>query len=156
MKIEDQCCNLEQAKRLKELGVKQDSYFSWCGGEKHIVMDSNPMAVKKRVWVGRTEPANNMEADHRDDVPGSKPFAAAFTVAELGVMLPLQIKKDTVELTLYKWRRNDGLWFIHYSYILLDSGKNKYLIEESITHYNEAEACAGMLIYLLENKILTL
>jgi hypothetical protein len=29
MKLEDQVCSLELAKRLKELGVKQDSHFYW-------------------------------------------------------------------------------------------------------------------------------
>ena len=29
MKLEDQVCSLELAKKLKELGVKQDSLFYW-------------------------------------------------------------------------------------------------------------------------------
>jgi hypothetical protein len=29
MKLENQVCSLDLAKRLKELGVKQDSYFKW-------------------------------------------------------------------------------------------------------------------------------
>lgn len=31
MKIEDQACSLELAKKLKELGVKQESAFYWIG-----------------------------------------------------------------------------------------------------------------------------
>lgn len=30
MPLENQVCSLEQAMRLKELGVKQDSLFQWC------------------------------------------------------------------------------------------------------------------------------
>ena len=33
MKIENQVCSLELAKKLKELGVEQDSYFFWYGGK---------------------------------------------------------------------------------------------------------------------------
>jgi hypothetical protein len=29
MKLEHQCVNLELAKKLKELGVEQESYFTW-------------------------------------------------------------------------------------------------------------------------------
>jgi hypothetical protein len=29
--LEDQVCSLELAKRLQELGVRQDSYFGWYG-----------------------------------------------------------------------------------------------------------------------------
>ena len=30
MKIESQVCSLELAKKLKELGVKQESLYYWC------------------------------------------------------------------------------------------------------------------------------
>ena len=56
MKIEDQVCTLEQAQKLKELGISFDAIFCYVNGEiKHMPMryDFN-----------------------------------AFTVAELGVMLP--------------------------------------------------------------------
>lgn len=89
MKLEDQVCTLEQAKRLKELGVAQNSYFSWCGDETSRLKDNgNSAEIGPWVFVSTTIPFNNMEADHRADVPSAKPFAAAFTVAELGVMLP--------------------------------------------------------------------
>lgn len=89
MKLQDQVCTLEQAKRLKELGVKQESLFSWCGDETKRLMDNGKdgLAVSDWVYIDSTIPANNQESDHRSLVPSAKPFAAAFTVAELGVMI---------------------------------------------------------------------
>lgn len=60
MKIEDQVCSLEQAKRLKELGVKQDSFFYF------------------EVFTGLIVTGGDFMGD---------PISSAFTVGELGVML---------------------------------------------------------------------
>lgn len=66
MKLQDQVCTLEQAKKLKEFGVAQKGYFQW-----QETTNSEP-------YVNHTvfgESTNENEY-------------AAFTVAELGVMLP--------------------------------------------------------------------
>jgi len=57
MKLEQQVCNLELAKRLKKLGVKQESLWIWAYG--------------KICWYKENEPNSY----------------SAFTVAELGEML---------------------------------------------------------------------
>jgi hypothetical protein len=62
MKLENQICTLEQAKRLKELGICQDGYFHY--GDR---LDG---------------PTESWMHEGDEDV-----FYAAFTVAELGVML---------------------------------------------------------------------
>jgi hypothetical protein len=73
MKIEDQVCTVEQAKKLKELGVDNDSYFSYIG-------DDTP----ETYWQiysdqeGRTEVGSGW---YQQRLP-------AFTVSELGLMLP--------------------------------------------------------------------
>ena len=65
MNLERQVCSLDLAKRLKELGVKQESYFAWCDcdldGEFRIV--------------------NFETADGERRI-------SAFSAAELGEMLP--------------------------------------------------------------------
>ncbi|MEK6880067.1 MAG: hypothetical protein AABY22_10685 [Nanoarchaeota archaeon] len=68
MKIENQVSSLQPSKRLKELGVKQDSLFYW-----HNI-DTYPsiMYGDSTEWAG-------------DEL------ISAFTVAELGEMLPLFI-----------------------------------------------------------------
>lgn len=60
MKLENQVCSLELAKKLKELGVKQDGFFSWdmAGG----------ICLSKAGIDDR--------------------FYSAFTASELGEMLP--------------------------------------------------------------------
>lgn len=52
-------------------------------------MDNGPDGMEIGGWlfVDRTIPYNNQHADHRDDVPSAKPFVAAPTVAELGLMM---------------------------------------------------------------------
>ena len=66
MTLENQVCSLELAKRLKELGVKQESCFWWC------------------------DPSDGDKADVgfiRDNHVGYKVFYSAFTVAELGELM---------------------------------------------------------------------
>ena len=66
MKLEDQVVSLELAKRLKELGVKQESYFQWFDeGSFGSVVD-------------RRESGNGPYGQER---------YAAFTVAELGELI---------------------------------------------------------------------
>lgn len=62
MKLEDQCCTLQQAKRLKELGIEQISYFVW--DERGVITEG---------W----------SVEGYEDI-----FYSAYNVAELGLMLP--------------------------------------------------------------------
>lgn len=93
MKLEDQVCSLELSKRLKELGVKQDSHFYWQNFEAaHKYEDLAlvytaktydefmifPFGVKERI---------NCESEW-DEIPVSeRQCFSAFTVAELINML---------------------------------------------------------------------
>lgn len=63
MKLDNQLCTRKQAIRLKELGVYQQSYLYWTGNLIHTVEE----------W--------SVEGD--EDT-----FYSAYTVAELGIMLP--------------------------------------------------------------------
>jgi hypothetical protein len=66
MKLENQVCSLELAKRLKELGVKQESLFY------------HDNTLKKVAWTGNIYLA---------PVDFGMRYVSAFTVAELGEML---------------------------------------------------------------------
>ncbi|MBO9151897.1 hypothetical protein ACFOTA_06740 [Chitinophaga sp. GCM10012297] len=83
MKLSDQVCTLRQAMRLKELGIAQEGLYTWLfsplSGDwaishqtaeaLHILKYANP---KSKEWAERKE----------------RGWYSAFTVAELGVMLP--------------------------------------------------------------------
>ena len=117
MKLENQVVSLDLAKRLKEVGVKQESLFVWY---------TNPWQHKTGLEI-RKKAEENLLVGHAD-------YCAAFTVAELGEMLPedesFRIKHTTGECNI--WRD-----------------------DEVFSGDTETDARAKMLIYLLENKLIS-
>ncbi len=113
MRLEDQVVSLELAKKLKELGVKQGSLFKWddLGHRWSLEYDI-------RGYIGRY---------------------SAFTVAELGEMLPNVYYSSKV----YSSDRKD----MNYECAGHESG-------DIFTADTEANARAKMLIYLTENKLM--
>lgn len=133
MKVENQVCSLEHAKKLKELGVKQESLWWWI---------YNKIQDKWKLSITLSECVKAH--------PESWDYVSAFTVAELGEMLPPEVKASfSGELVITK--QFDSSWFIEYSENLpIDC----CMLHE--THANtEANARAKMLIWLIENKKLT-
>lgn len=134
MELENQVVSLELAKKLKELGVKQESLYFWFDLKEELY----PRCCKG--WVYKKE--------H---------MISAFTVAELGEMLPFAIVQDG---TIYKPE-----CYIPEGYTDGDGTKisNKFGVTY-VNHYmgqtlmyceanTEADARAKMLCYLLENKM---
>lgn len=108
MEIEKQVCSLELAKKLKELGVKQESLFFWKpDGGWHLSQKLGQHVI------------------------------SAFTVAELGEILPNYFVSGRI---------NDN-----YQVEVPFEVPRKY--REAKT---EADARAKCLIYLIENKLITL
>ena len=119
MELEKQVCNLELSKKLKELGVKQESLFYYL-----------QYADQKPLIVG-----------HNDASPGWSNYSA-FTVAELGEMLPEKACIRTVKLV--------EEWCCDYH-----PKNSKFNFPEHREVSNiEADARAKMLVYLLENKLI--
>ena len=136
MKAEDQVCSLELAKRLKELGVKQESLYCYVLSE-YMILDGN---ISK----------NNIILTYKEATKSPNSWSA-FTTAELGEMLPaiIEIKSESkyactdedsyTDLSICK--KNDLLWEVsHFPYFVVDDKK-------------EADARAKMLIHLLKNDI---
>lgn len=112
MKIENQVCTLEQAQKLKEFGVEQVSAFSY--------------NKEGKLW-----------APHYNDMPLAwSAHTAAFTVAELGVLLPSELY---TQYTGSSPSRNAPWEWVD------DHGKEAMGIYDT-----EAQARAALLIRLLE------
>jgi hypothetical protein len=126
MKLEQQVTSLEISKKLKELGVKQESHFMWKYDEDYYLVASN-----SRYGTG-----NGI-------------VASAFTVAELGEIF---CTGDELGYKFKTYRAVDGVWWLTISYTenrLIDESQ----MFQAIT---EADARGKMLIYLLENKLINL
>lgn len=128
MKLEDQVASLELSKRLKELGVKQNSLFSW-NKQRYgcYLIGNNP----------------NYDSNIIDEC------IAALTVAELGKILPRKITVNTINYYYTQMPCEDlKTWSIFY--------RNDFSGMPNCDIYdkNEANARAKMRIYLLENGLI--
>lgn len=146
MKLENQVTNLELSRKLKELGVKQDSYFDW-----FKLKENNDYSLVE-YW--------QIDYEIRFDT------ISAFTVAELGELLPnsIQLKNqepfDNYSISIHKFNRvSDDMKVIN-NFIVnyyTESDENSWLrirLTPNIYDPNLANAMAKMLIYLLENGMI--
>lgn len=125
MELKDQVCSLELAKKLKELGVKQESLFWWVATHfpnKLLGEFADEVSFEIR---------NDNEFD-ADQSPIKESFSA-FTVAELGELLNRKVGGIAFNTAHQKWTA----WL----------GTNKELLADT-----EADARAKVFVYLLENK----
>ena len=139
MELEKQVCSLELAKRLKELGVKQESAFYWENVQKSNWVLSPHSVMMESVYDGEDGWPILSEALHRENA------YSAFTVAELGEMLKGKGMGTTAHSSMMgdEWWVTGGNWIVE---------KQKYSHIE--TAVNWADALAKMLIYLVENKFI--
>jgi hypothetical protein len=138
MKLEQQVTSLELSKKLKELGIKQDAFWSWYDSTDY---DDTPR-------LNRTDencptcclPQQTWEAKY-----------SAFTVAELGEMLPgdfqHKIREETYTAYLHFDKDCNDEWNLWV-------GINRISQFGDFTSTKEADARAKLLIYLLENKLI--
>jgi hypothetical protein len=142
MKLSDQVITLEQAKRLKELGIDQQNatYYFY----EQIVNGKTSYPIKPMQIIAES-PTIETNEELKEALSGKikNEVYAAFTVAELGQLLPDDVGNQR--------------------YLLFDKFKGVYRswYGESVFHHlheqksaSEAQSRAAMLIYLLENKII--
>lgn len=150
MKLEKQVSNKELSQRLKELGVEQESLFYWNEMDELIYLRE----WVKRIEYEHVEPKDFVAEMQKENVRPTvghgfnyerfylneiQPFNrkdkvfSAFTVAELGEMLPGNIQSI----------RENGEWLVY--------EPSKLPGHKATT---EADARALMAIYLLENKLI--
>ncbi len=143
MEIENQVCTLAQAKKLDYLGIVSKSYMY------HVYPHMNS---------GWKVLADGM-FDKADD---AVEFYPAFSVAELGVMLPDGISTNsnirTAEIVIRKDCLND--WTVAYDVDHVTEGGYGATVKEIyrdniVENKSEATCRADMLIHLLENNLTT-
>lgn len=134
MELAYQVCNIELAKRLHELGVKQESLFSYVDTYEGIIL-------------------------HYGEIFDRLKICSTFTVSELGEFLKkfegvsgFKYKdKNTMRLSLSS--NIEGLSLIH-SY---EAGFSQYSdVLYSVEYDTEANMRADMLIHLIENNLIKL
>lgn len=117
MKLENQVCSLELSKKLLTLGVNQNSLYYW---QRCSMCDDD--------W--------QLSEGHASDYLQ----CSAFTVAELGEMLPY-----------YTFHTIISIRFFQFNLILPTENEDKLI---SFRDETEANARAKMIIYLLENNLI--
>ena len=149
MKLEKQVCSLELAKKLKELGVKQDSHFYWretyhteehnngdgtwdkegiFGGEYRVMAYPKPRISTADVkWN-----TNDLRRLDESEV-------SAYTVAELGEKLLYGERLFIPVVVVGKWSVPTN---------------TAPLIVGDINLFTEADTRALVLIYFLENNLI--
>lgn len=147
MKLEDQVVSLELAKKLKELGVKQESYFKYEEREN-----------------------GHVEIYHSKPTSCAHKYYSALTVAELGEMLHPRIVID-IDSPFNSFRLHiEKSFIVEYKILKIiyianyrcDStdvtGEEAWMVRNLLDHnvYDEnmSNCLAKLLIQLIENKII--
>lgn len=149
MNLEQQVTSLEPSKLLEKLGVKQESYFKW------------NVEVEKGKESGAVQLFSEKDWDDyaEDNLPPDSVMYSAFTVAELGEMLPdiVRVGDDSmgeiVESRILTSSHQSGKWEVWYEGKDANDSPCDWYYQYAET---EADARAKMLIYLLENGLITL
>lgn len=136
MNLSDQVISLELSKKLKELGVRQESLFIHL--EQPWIVQGDLILVT-RVFIRIN--------DFTTFIDDSMKTFSAFTVGELGDMLPstINIQGDRLYLSM------DCEKHPYYSPMNLATELYAENVNDDDT---EANARAKMLIYLIENKMM--
>jgi len=121
MKLEKQVCSFELGENIKKLRVIYDSYFYWA----IPIWDGNKSLPPKVFHI--------VDWSDFTEMTGYKPVCQAYTVAELGELLP----DDT------STRRS-----------MMGHIVRNFDPDISFMEQTEADARAKLLIYLIENKLI--
>lgn len=150
MNIENQVCTLEQAKKLKELGVNAESLFWW-------TQDKTPSSPNLHYygWSQESMPWG-VFFGQRSRISTSDVFEeySAYTVAELGEMLPSKIEIKGASYIVTSMKSAQAETGVKYSWTCRVWNTKQGLFKKEFGE-TEAQARAAMLIYLLENKLIT-
>lgn len=141
MKLEDQVCNLELSKKLKELGLFQRSIFSWQKGNNNIYSlnisflgELNCESCSAFIAAELLEILPNTLTLNEND-----PMSNGRINIVKALLMP-----DNIQLQSH--------FIINYACTCTDDGYFGTLFK-NIYDTNLANACARLLIYLIENGL---
>lgn len=145
MKLHDQVNSFEQGKKLEELGINAKPLFCYCRVSTSVEDGYNDLLPTQWNLEGLPDLATTWQAP-------------AFTVVELGVMLPhfdnLSQMGGFVHLTEFDPSIQDGKpWYCVWEYD--KDEENAGFGREIIDGETEAQARAEMLIFCLERQLTT-
>ena len=129
--LEKQVTSLELSKRLKELGVKQDSFFAWVHPFKAEDLEHFYDEDTQKWVLYRQDALFRARTKYRE-------IYAAFTVAEHGEAIK-EWCKDANFCPLPLYDKQTKKWNNHYA--------------DDFIADTEADARAKMRIWLIENKL---
>lgn len=137
MKLEQQVCNLDLAKQLKELGVKQIGFF-------YHAYDT--YTKTSEIYYNAK---NGLPCECKKDTTGYL-YYSAFTVAELGELIGNMCNEWS-----QGWNDSGCFWQFQYGNKgcgnMIEGIGDRFCAEEN----TEADARAKTLIYILEQGIIT-
>lgn len=130
MKLEQQVVSLELSNELKSFDVKQESTFYW----------SYEVDVEDKYFLG---PKHN----------GFNLLCSAFTVAELGEMLPREVRGFQLEISKDENCKSGKVWWrVRYYEEDYGVGGRETRLDE-FNETNLSDCFAKMLIHLIEQGI---
>ena len=140
MKLEDICCSLELAKKLKEIGIKQESLFSWFAETSVEVV---------RYYLRNTNEYYLLP--NKDDFN----CYSAFTVSELLNMLPdtIIMEDKVAKMVIGKDNNTFRSWYINFGWNIYIPLNDKETSEISDTSFSNT--LAKFLLYFLGKNLLS-
>lgn len=131
MELEKQCASLEPSKKLSELGVPQNSFFYWV-----VFVDGQAPFI---VFIkGQAEDYQRQGAE----------IFSAFTVAELGEILPHKIQNKYLTIVKHKEYGEKATWGVCYK------EANHNFLTGTLYSNKLTDALSQILTYLLENGLI--
>lgn len=131
MKIQDQVCTLDQGKRLAELGITASPKWMYFNCHPHSGLCLSEMPNRHMAILTGHFPLD----------PSEYSLTPAFTVAELGIMMPWS----------YSTVRHSEFLPDEESWSVEKNGES----DSDTSYLTEAQARAALLIHLLETNQLT-
>lgn len=148
MRIEEQICSIEQAEKLKELGVVQSSCFYYVNNWRNPKFE--PVNDGEHVIQGSERHFTRIRGQERS---AEVEFVSAYTATELGVLLPNILPHETVNYGIVlRQSLPDGKALDYYMaeymevYTDLDYGATVFCGAGE----TEAQSRGNLLIYMIE------